>query len=217
RPGFRCDLSAGPDRLPKTSLIPPPPPPPPTPLSASNRTLFVHADPARVAERCGAQSRPGSLLVAPSAAARRQAVRAFLERERVAIGVSAIARSRLLPTLELRAGMAPGAQLPPELERMLAREAGAAAGVPLFDGHGSTARAPAGAGRALVMLRQRLRMNDCTADNCARGGGDARAAEAGRHMGRRRVALKLEDEADRIRRLIDSGVPSLDVVFDEPH
>ena len=153
----------------------------------------------------------------PSAAARRRAIRAFLNESPVAIGVATISRGRLLPTLELRAGLAPGESLPPEVERMLAREAGAAAGVPLFEGRGATARAPAGAVRAVLMLRQRLRLNGCTADDYAAAGGDPRAAEAVRIIERRRVELGFEDEAHRIRRLIDAGIPQLDLVIDEPH
>lgn len=187
------------------------------PPAVPARELFVHEDPDVVSAWCRERLVSGAVLVTPSAAARRQALRALVDRAPVAVGVTIAARGRLLPLLESRAGVVVRRPLTPELERLLAREAGAAARLPLFEEGAGGARASAGAVRALVRLVRALRLNGVTPEAYAAAGGDPGAAEACQRFDDRRRALGLEDEADRVERLIAVGVPALDLVLDEPH
>lgn len=179
--------------------------------------LFLHPDPSAVSDWCHSHVRPGTLLVSPSAAARRQALRTLVERDGVVVGVTITARGQLLPRLEAQLGLRADRLLRPELERMLAREAGAAAGVPLFEKGADGAHAPPGAVRALVKLVRDLRLNFVSPDEYEAAGGDARAAEAYRIFEARRTRLGLMDEADRHERLVAAGVPALNLVMEEPH
>jgi RecB family exonuclease len=158
---------------------------------------------------------PGALFVAPSAGARRRAVRALASANGgIMLGLRAASPARFLPTLEARAGLAEPVLLSAALERLLVEDAARAARVPLFEDR--TAAAPSGAIRAIAGLIRSLRMNRVTPDAYAEAGGDRRAAEAYRHFERRRAELGLHDPASRIDRLLERGVPPVSLVLDDP-
>lgn len=158
---------------------------------------------------------PGALFVAPSAGARRRAVRALAKANGgTMLGLRATSPARFLPTLETRAGLAEPRLLAAALERLLVEEAARAARVPLFDDQ--SAAAPAGAVRAVASLIRSLRMNRITPRVYADAGGDERAADAYRRFEQRREELGLHDAASRIDRLLERGVPSVPLVLDDP-
>ena len=74
-------------------------------MTFPTRELFVHPDPAAVGAWCHEHAVAGTVFVAPSAAARRAALRHALDRTGVTLGVTATSRSRFLPLLESRAGL----------------------------------------------------------------------------------------------------------------
>jgi hypothetical protein len=158
---------------------------------------------------------PGALFVAPSAGARRRAVRALASSNGgIMLGLRAASPARFLPTLEARAGLAEPALLSTALERLLVEEAARVARVPLFEDR--TEAAPSGAIRAIAALIRSLRMNRVTPDMYADAGGDRRAADAYRNFERRRTELGLHDSASRIDRLLERGVPPVPLVLDDP-
>ena len=188
--------------------------PPAVPRSAE-RTLFVHDDPAVVAAWCRERAAPGALFVAPSAGARRRAVRALAAANGgTMLGLRAASPARFVPSLEARAGLAEPALLSTTLERLLVDEAARAARVPLFDD--PEVAAPSGAVDALSRLIRALRMNRVTPAAYADAGGDARAADAYRRFERRRAELGAHDAASRIERLLHAGVPAVRLVLDDP-
>jgi hypothetical protein len=190
----------------------------PAPASAARtneRALFIHDDPAVVAGWCRERATPGALFVAPSAGARRRAVRALASANGgTMLGLRATSPARFLPTLEARSGLAEPRLLSPALERLLVEEAARAARVPLFDDRNATP--PSGAVRALTGLIRSLRMNRITPEMYEDAGGDRRAADAYRNFERRRVELGMHDAASRIDRLLERGVPSVPLVLDDP-
>jgi hypothetical protein len=195
--------------------MPPSSPPSAAPSRTAERALFIHDDPAVVAGWCRERAAPGALFVAPSAGARRRAVRALAAANGgTMLGLRATSPARFLPTLEARSGLAEPRLLSPALERLLVEEAARVARVPLFDDHG--APPPTGAVRAVTGLIRALRMNRVTPDMYAEAGGDRRAADAYRNFERRRAELGMYDAASRIDRLIERGVPSVPLVLDDP-
>lgn len=183
-------------------------------MTSPTRELFLHPDPAAVAAWCHEHAIAGTVFVAPSAAARRAALRHALNRSGVTLGVTATSRGRFLPLLESRAGLAAPRLLPDALERLLIAECATRAGVPLFDDAGHAA--PSGAISAVGRLIRALRLNGVSPPEFVDAGGDARAAEAYDRFERRRTELGFVDEADRVRSLIAVGVPTLDVVIEDP-
>jgi hypothetical protein len=177
----------------------------------ASRRLFLAPDPAAVGAWCRERLTAGAVFVAPSSSARRQALRALAARSGVAVGVTITTPGRLLALLELRAGLPPARRMPDAVERFIVIECARAAGVPLFDGD----RAPAGAIRAVTSLLTSLRMNGVSPDEYRAAGGDRRAADACARFDRRRTELGFLDEADRIRRLVDVGLPSLPLIVEE--
>lgn len=176
------------------------------------RELHLHDDPAAVGDWCRARVTPGALYVAPSAAARRHAVRDALAGRAAAVGVQAAARGRLLPLLEARAGLSAPAMMSPALERLLVERAAREAGVPLFDVEG----APRGAVEAVARLVRSLRLNGVSPDAYRDAGGDAHAADAYARFEIARARLGLFDEPDQIERLLDAGVPGVALVLEDP-
>ncbi len=199
--------------------MPPSPPSDPAvphlPQRIAERALFVHDDPAVVAAWCREHSAPGALFVAPSAGARRRAVRALAAASGgTMLGLRAASPSRFLPSLEARAGLAEPRLVSAALERLLVEEAARAARVPLFDDPGVAA--PAGAVRALTRLFRELRLNRVAPDSYREAGGDLRAADAFRRYEQRRAELGLHDATSRIDRLLERGVPAVPLVLDDP-
>lgn len=181
-------------------------------MTSPARALFVHDDPAEVAAWCRARVGPGALYVAPSAPARRHALREALGTREAAVGIAVAMRGRLLSLLEARAGLPTPAMLPPVLERMLVERAGREAGVPLFE----DGDVPRGAVDAIVRLVRSLRLNGVSPDAYRDAGGDPRAADACARVDAMRVRLGLADEAERHERLLDAGVPAVSLVIEDP-
>ncbi len=187
-------------------------------MTSPARELFLHPDPAAVGAWCHEHAVAGTVFVAPSAAARRAALRHALDRSGVTLGITATSRSRFLPLLESRAGLAAPPVLPDALERLLVAECAAKACVPLFDDAGLAP--PAGAISAVARLIRSLRLNRVSPSDFAQAGGDERAADAYARFETRRTELGFVDEADRVQALISAGVPTLDLVIEDlafPH
>ncbi len=183
-------------------------------MPAPDHNLFVHEDPATVGAWCRERAVSGSVYVAPSAAARRHAIRRVVDARGVTLGLTVTSPGRLLPLLELRAGLAPPRMLTPTLERMLVSAAARDACVPLFDDAGFDA--PAGAVQVVGALIRSLRLNGIGPGQYRDSGGDARAAEAYARFEAARAGLGYADEAERIARLIDAGMPSVPLVLEDP-
>jgi hypothetical protein len=175
------------------------------------RQLFVNDDPATVAAWCRDQVTDGAVYVAPSAAARRELQRTLAVQRGVTVGVTITTPARLLHELESRAGLTAPPTLPPTLERILVEECARDARMPLFDD-----QTPRGAISEVARLIAALRANGISPDQYREAGGDPRAARACAAFERRRVALGFADEADRVRALIEHGVPAIPVVYQEP-
>ncbi|HEX6964822.1 MAG TPA: PD-(D/E)XK nuclease family protein [Gemmatimonadaceae bacterium] len=182
--------------------------------AAPERSLFVADDPAMVADWCRDHAMPGAILVAPSASARRLALRRVVDARGVTLGLAIASRGRLLALLEARAGLTTPRLLPPALERLLVDEAARAARVPLFDDHDIDT--PAGAVAAVARLIDTLRRNGITPAQYAAAGGDRTAADAYHAFESRRTALGFEDHAGRVARLVAHGVPSVPLVLQDP-
>ena len=182
--------------------------------SLPSRELFLHSDPDAVSAWSRAHATPGAIYVAPSAAARRLALQYVAAARATTLGVTIVSRSRLLPLLESRAGLATPRTLSGALEHLLVTESARAARVPLFDE--SDHDAPAGAVVAVARLIRTLRLNRVTPDQLEAAGGDARAADAYRRFERRRREFGFHDETDRVDALLAAGVPSLPLVIEEP-
>jgi hypothetical protein len=190
----------------------------PSPRSLSPRELYLHSDPAAVGAWCRAHATPGAVLVAPSAAARRLALRELVARTEVTLGLTAVSPGRFLTLLESRAGLPSPRTMSDALERILVTDAARAARIPLFDDDGDVAShgTPAGAVSAVASLIRTLRMNRVSAEQFEAAGGDARAADAYRRFEIQRRELGLHDETDRVDALLAAGVPSLPLVLEEP-
>lgn len=187
-------------------------------MTSTTRELFVHPDPAAVGAWCHEHAVAGTVFVAPSAAARRAALRYALDRSGVTLGITATSRGRFLALLESRAGLPAPKLMADALERLLVADCAAKARVPLFDDAGHAP--PAGAVSAVARLIRSLRLNGVAPSAFADAGGDTRAADAYARFERRRAELDVVDEADRVRALIATGVPSLDLVIEDlafPH
>jgi hypothetical protein len=178
------------------------------------RELLVDRDPASVGSWCSEHAAPGTVFVVPSAAARRLALRRTVDRAGVTLGLTFCTRSRFLPLLESRAGLASPRTLSGAIERLLVSEAAKEARVPLFDD--AAQDTPSGAIRAFSNLIRALRSNRVSPEQFADAGGDARAAEAYRRFELRRIELNLLDDADRVDRIIRAGLPTLSLVLEDP-
>lgn len=183
-------------------------------MTSPAREIFLHPDPAAVSAWCHERVPAGTVLVAPSAAARRAALRTVLDANGVTLGITATSRGRFLPLLESRAGLPSPRVLSGSLERLLVAESARAAQVPLF--HDAGRNAPAGAVSAVARLIRALRLNSVSPEAFADAGGDPRASDAYARFERRREELGFSDEADRVRALIRAGIPALDLVLEDP-
>jgi hypothetical protein len=186
----------------------------PSPRSLPTRELYFHSDPDAVSAWARAHATPGTVYVAPSAAARRLALQHVADTRATTLGITIDSRGRVLPLLESRAGLATPRIVSGPLEHILVTESARAARVPLFDD--ANHDAPAGAVAAVARLIRTLRLNRVTPDQLEAAGGDARAADAYRRFERRRRELGFHDETDRIDALLAVGVPSLPLVFEDP-
>jgi len=142
-----------------------------------SRDLMVHSDPAAVGAWCRQHAAAGSIVVAPSASARRLALSSFADRHGVSLGLAVCSRGRFLSLVESRAGLATPIAMSGALERRLILEAGRAARVPLFDD--DRGDAPAGAVRAVAHLVRTLRMNRVSPAQFVQAGGDWIILEVG--------------------------------------
>jgi|GEM_PF-2280331 len=179
-----------------------------------SRDLMVHSDPAAVGAWCRQHAAAGSIVVAPSASARRLALSSFADRHGVSLGLAVCSRGRFLSLVESRAGLATPIAMSGALERRLILEAGRAARVPLFDD--DRGDAPAGAVRAVAHLVRTLRMNRVSPAQFVQAGGDAHAADAYRRFDARRRELGFLDDADRVDAILAAGVPTLSLVLEDP-
>jgi hypothetical protein len=179
-----------------------------------SRELMVHSDPAAVGAWCREHAVAGSIVVAPSASARRLALSSFADRHGVSLGLAVCSRGRFLSLVESRAGLVTPIAMPGALERGLILEAGRAASVPLFDDHRGDA--PAGAVRAVANLVRTLRLNRVSPAQFTEAGGDAHAADAYQRFDDRRRELGFLDDADRVDAIVAAGVPSLSLVLEDP-
>ena len=105
----------------------------PSSRSLSPRELYLHSDPAAVGAWCRSQASAGAVIVAPSAAARRLALRELVSRNEVTLGLTVVSPGRFLALLESRAGLPAPRTMSDALERILVTEAARAARIPLFD------------------------------------------------------------------------------------
>lgn len=185
-----------------------------SPSRSGVRALYVHGDPTVVGAWCREQTSAGSVIVAPSAPARRLALLSAAERGGVSLGLTACSRGRFLPLIESRAGLVTPGMLSGALERRLVLEAGRAARVPMFDDDRSAA--PAGGVRAIKDLIRTLRRNRVTPKQFVDAGGDARAGDAYRRFELRRQELEFADDVDRVDAVLVAGVPSLALILEDP-
>ena len=174
---------------------------------------YLHPDPAAVGAWCRARITPGAVYVAPSAAARRLALRTLAANGATTLGITVTSRSNLVALLESRAGLPPLRRIAPSLQRFLLTDAARAAKMPLFD---DGDRPPRGAIDSLARLVRDLRANHVAPERYAECGGDPRAADACRRYDVARTKLALADDADRITRLVTHGVPPIPIVVEEP-
>ena len=180
----------------------------------SQRELFLHGDPAAVGVWCRSHAEPGSVFVAPSAAARRLALRSVVDTRGTTLGLTVTSSGRFLSLLESRAGLATPKLLSHALERFIIADAARAARVPLFDE--ADRDAPAGAVNAVANLIRTLRLNRVTPEQFEAAGGDSRAGDAYRRFETARAKLGAADETDRIDAVLRAGVPSLALVVQDP-
>jgi hypothetical protein len=138
----------------------------------------------------------------------------MVSRRGTTVGLTVTSRGRLLSLLEARAGLPEPDLLPGTLERILVTESAREARVPLFDD--DSLGAPDGAIDAVARLISALRLNGIAPAAYADAGGDRRAADAYARFEQRRSELKLADDADRVARLLSAGVPTLDLVIEDP-
>lgn len=173
---------------------------------------YLHADASAVGAWCRLHISANAIYVAPSAAARRLALRALAANRATTFGVTFTARSRLADHLETRAGLPSLRLVAPSLQRLLLAESASDAKLPLFD----EGRPPRGAIDSLAGLLRDLRLNAVSPDRYEDCGGDPRAADACRRYEKRRAELKLADDADRLTRLVRHGIPPMAIVVEEP-
>lgn len=185
-----------------------------TPTSSPVRELYLHTDPAAVGAWCREHARPGTIFVAPSAAARRGALQRVVGKVGVTLGLAVTSPARLLPLLESRAGLPTPKALSSTLERLLVAESARLARVPLFDEDGRDA--PAGAVSAVATLITSLRRNRVTPEQFVDAGGDARVADAYRRFEARRWTLGFADEVERVDALFAAGLPAVTLVIEDP-
>lgn len=173
---------------------------------------YLHPDPSAVGAWCRARITPGAVYVAPSAAARRLALRTLAANGGTTLGITVTSRSNFVSLLETRAGLPKLHAVSPSLARFLLADAARAAKVPLFE----DGRPPRGAIDSLARLARDLRANAVTPERYAECGGDPRAADACRRYEAERTRLGLADDLDRLTRLVKHGVPRIPIVIEEP-
>src|SRR4051794_29017084 len=109
---------------------------------------YLHPDPSAVGAWCRARITPGAVYVAPSAAARRLALRTLAANGGATLGLTVTSRSNLVSLFETRAGLSKLRAISPTLERLLLADAGRSAKLPLFE----DGRPPRGAIDSLAKL-----------------------------------------------------------------
>lgn len=173
---------------------------------------YLDPDPSAVGAWCRARITPAAVYVAPSAAARRLALRTLASNGAATLGITVTSHGNLVALLETRAGLPKLRTISPTLERLLLADAARAAKLPLFE----DPRPPRGAIDSLTRLVRDLRANRVSPERYAECGGDPRAADAFRRYEVARAKLALADDADRLTRIVKHGIPAIPVVIEEP-